>query len=459
MSTTLDPVEFYAAQFERTAPIARASEPEWMTRTRRNAVQSFRQLGFPTTQDEEWRFTNVRPIVETEFDLVGGPAAECDASLLDRYRLPGASAELVFVNGRHAPGLSRSDARRNEGRNGVWVGSLSAALASRPGDVEPYLAQAADVARQGFTALNTAFWTDGALVRIAAGTAVTAPVHIMFVTTNPRGEAIGAPARSHGGPPAAHPRVLIVAGDDSQASIVESYVGPGDGLYLTNAITEALIGDHAVVEHYKIQSESKGSYHIATLAMIGAAHATFTSHSADLGGGIVRNAVTAVLDGEGAECTLNGLYLVDGDRLVDNHTTIDHARPHCSSRELYKGILADRARGVFNGKIVVRPDAQKTDAKQTNKALLLSQDAQINTKPQLEIFANDVKCTHGAAVGQLDEDALFYLRARGLPITEARRLLVQAFAGEVLNRMTFAPLRGRMEAELLQRLAVAGVRT
>ena len=449
MSTALDSVEFYAAQFDRLVPALQTTEPEWVTRTRRNAVQSFRQLGFPTTRDEEWRFTNVRPIAETEFELAAGPSDPWDTSVLEPYRLPASPAELVFVNGEYSPGLSRLEAAPT----GVSAGSLRTALASRPRDVEPYLAQVADFVRQGFTALNTAFWSDGAFVRVAPGTAVTAPIHVMFVTTKSRGKAAG---EANGGPPAAHPRVLIVAGDDSQASIVESYIAAAAGLYLTNAITEAILGDHAMVEHYKVQSESKRSYHIATLAAIAAAHATFTSHSADTGGALVRNTVTAVLDGEGAECTLNGLYIVDGDRLVDNHTVIDHARPHCNSRELYKGILADRARGIFNGKIVVRPDAQKTDAKQTNKALLLSQDAQINTKPQLEIFANDVKCTHGAAVGQLDEDALFYLRARGLPLTDARRLLVQAFAGEVLDRMTLAPLRARMEAELLQRLAAAG---
>jgi Fe-S cluster assembly protein SufD len=212
-------------------------------------------------------------------------------------------------------------------------------------------------------------------------------------------------------------------------------------------------GDNATITHYKIQREHPDSFHMAAMYLHAARNSTVASHSISLGGALVRNDIVAVLDGEGAHCTLNGLYLSDGSRIVDNHTTIDHAKPHCDSREVYKGILADRARAVFNGKIVVRPDAQKTDAKQTNKALLLSEDAQINTKPQLEIFANDVKCTHGAAVGQMDDDAIFYLRARGLGAAQARDMLVHAFAGDVLNHMPLAPLRARIDEELSQRLA------
>jgi Fe-S cluster assembly protein SufD len=248
-------------------------------------------------------------------------------------------------------------------------------------------------------------------------------------------------------------RALIVAGDRSQARVVETYVGPRGTTYFTNAVTEVFAGEHAVVDHYKVQQESVEAFHVASMHVNAARSSTFSSHSLSLGGKLVRNDVLALLDGEGAECTLNGLYLADGDRLVDNHTSIDHAKPHCPSHEIYKGIIGGRARAVFNGKIIVRQDAQKTDAKQTNRALLLSDDASINTKPQLEIFADDVKCTHGAAIGQLDEDAIFYLRARGLTYFEARDMLIHAFAGDILDRIKIAPLRVALETELYAQLA------
>jgi Fe-S cluster assembly protein SufD len=240
-------------------------------------------------------------------------------------------------------------------------------------------------------------------------------------------------------------------GANSQASIVESYVGLDESAYFTNSVTEIIAGDNAKLDHYKLQRESRKSAHVGTMYVRAARSASVACHSISLGGSLVRNDVMVVLDGEGAECTLNGLYLGDRRTLVDNHTTIDHARPNCSSRETYKGILGDHARAVFNGKIIVRPDAQKTDAKQTNKALLLSEDAQINTKPQLEIFANDVRCTHGAAVGQMDDEAIFYLRARGLSEPDARHLLIRAFAGDVLNRLPLTSLAHRLDEELTQR--------
>ena len=249
-----------------------------------------------------------------------------------------------------------------------------------------------------------------------------------------------------------YPRVLVVAGANSQVRLVESYAGVGDGASFANAVTEITLGENAVVDHYKVQRETSRGYHLGSMHVRLARNASFSSHSIALGAALARNDVEVVLDGEGGECTLNGLYLVDGRRLVDNHTTIDHARPHCDSHEVYKGILSGQAHGVFNGKIIVRPDAQKTDAKQTNRALLLSDDAQINTKPQLEIFADDVKCTHGAAVGQLDDDAIFYLRSRGLDVDQARTLLIEAFAGDILGRIRVEPLRERLEAEVLKQL-------
>ena len=249
-----------------------------------------------------------------------------------------------------------------------------------------------------------------------------------------------------------HPRVLIVAGAHSQASIVESYVASGAASYFTNTVTELAVGENAAVHHYKVQRESLESLHVGTLHARAGRDARVVCHSISLGGALARHDTTVVLDGEGGACALYGLYLADGARLVDHHTTIDHAKPHCASREMYKGIIGGHARAVFNGRIVVRPNAQQTDAKQTNKALLLSEDARINTTPQLEIFANDVKCTHGAAVGQMDEEAIFYLRARGLSELQARHLLIRAFAGEVVNQMPLEPLRARIDDEVVRQL-------
>ena len=250
-----------------------------------------------------------------------------------------------------------------------------------------------------------------------------------------------------------HPRILVIAGANSQATIVETYAGPAGATYFTNTVSEIVVGANAVLSHVKLQYEGADAFHIGATHVTAERGATYVSNSISLGGGLVRNDIAAVLNGEGVDCTLNGLYCADAERLVDNHTTIDHAQPHCGSREIYKGILADRARGVFNGKIIVRPDAQKTDAKQTTKALLLTDDAQINTKPQLEIFADDVKCTHGAAVGQLAEVALFYLRSRGLSDAAARHLLIRAFAADVVSRMPIDAVRSSVEERLQQHLA------
>jgi Fe-S cluster assembly protein SufD len=445
----------YIAEIERAGAAWSGREPSWLTRTREQASERFQALGFPSTSEEEWRFTNVAPIARTGFALAPDPRPSDAQPSVKRFTLSTlASAELVFVNGRYAPGLSIVRTLPH----GVRVESLASALVSHPEQAQPNLARVAGFGRQAFTALNTALFADGAFVHVPAHVMLAAPIHVLFIST---GGADDVPTMSH-------PRLLVVTDESSHAPIIETYVGANGhasprsaGGYFTNAVTEIVVGENASVEHYKLQQEAADASHIATMHVIGGRHARFQSHSLSFGGSLVRNDVIAVLDGEGIECTLNGLYLADDRRMVrgvivDNHTTIDHAKPHCGSREIYKGILAGHARAVFNGKIIVRPDAQKTDAKQTNKALLLSEDAQINTKPQLEIFANDVKCTHGAAVGQMDDEAIFYLRARGLDLAEARNLLIHAFASDVLNRMPFEPLRKRAEAVLLQQLPNEG---
>jgi len=418
----------YIAEYHATKS---AAQPQWLAKTRDSALATFERLGFPTTKLEEWRFTPIGPITEKHFTLaVDG--IEAAKGLTTPLATDAAFA--VCVNGRFVPALSSLAALPK----GVQVQSLEAVLASNPALVEPYLTKVAKTDQQTFTALNTAFLRDGVVISLAPHVVVEHPIEVIFA------------AVADGKPTVCHPRFLIVAGEGSQARIVERYVGSGQTF--TNAITEVVLGASAVIDHYKVQEESSDAYHLAGMYLHGARNGNFSSHSLTFGGAIVRNDVIAVLDGEGIDCTLNGLYLGGGKQLIDNHTTIDHAQPHCGSHEVYKGILADQSRAVFNGKIVVRIDAQKTDAKQTNKALLLSDDATINTKPQLEIFANDVKCTHGAAIGQLDEDAIFYLRSRGLRYNEARAMLIHAFANDILSRVKIASVREHLEATLSARL-------
>ena len=422
--------------FERSVTAA-PGEPSWLAETRRRAMARFVERGFPTTRDEEWKFTSVAPIAETSFTLAPGPV-DVPSARLAPFSVVEASVELVFVNGHFAPRLSRLATLQP----GLQVDTLATALSESAQDLEAHLGQPGFEENAAFTALNAAFARDGALVRVAPHVVVESPIHVLFLST--------------GGsePFAISPRVVVVIGEDSHARLIETYASLDESVSFTNAVTEFVVGRQAVIDHYKVQQEAFHAYHIGTQHVRAARDSTFSSHSLTFGGAIVRNEVVAVLEGEGVDCTLNGLYLAGGNQLIDNHTTIDHATPHCGSHELYKGILSGRARGVFNGKIVVRPDAQKTDAKQTNRALLLSDDAQINSKPQLEIFANDVKCTHGATIGQLDDDAVFYLRARGLDLGQARSLLIHAFAREVLDRVRVDSLRARLERTLESQLDI-----
>jgi len=408
------------------------AQPPWVSSARAAALARFERLGFPSTRLEEWRFTPVGAIAEQPFVLASDGVAKADPR--QTTALASGSALAVAVNGRFAPQLSSLEALPK----GVQVVSLAAAIGSQAEMVEPFLARLASAEQQPFTALNTAFLRDGVVISVAPHTTVEVPVEVLFMSV------------AEGKPTVSHPRLLIVAGENSQVRILERYIG--SGATFTNAVTEVVLGANAVIDHYKVQEDAENAFHIAGMYVHGARNGNFSSHSLTFGGAIVRNDVVAVLDGEGIDCTLNGLYLGNGKQLIDNHTTIDHAQPHCGSHEVYKGILADHARAVFNGKIVVRIDAQKTDAKQTNKALLLSDDATINTKPQLEIFANDVKCTHGAAIGQLDDDAVFYLRSRGLGLDQARAMLIHAFASDILNRVKIPEVREHLEAALTTRL-------
>ncbi len=409
--------------------------PRWLDDLRARGAARFAALGIPTVREEEWRFTNVAPIGTIDFQPAGQISGTADR--LAGFAYTDAPVRLVIVNGRFDSTLSRTKGLPP----GVHAGSLASAMTEYADVVQRYFGQLADFTSRAFTALNTAFVEDGAFVHISDGVVVDAPIHIVFVSGADGERAM------------AHPRTLVVSGANSQSRIIESYVGANGETYFTNAVSEVFVGENASVDHYKAQQESLDAFHVASLHAHTSRNARFSSHSFALGGRLVRNDAFAILDGEGGDCTLNGLYVADRERLVDNHTSIDHARPHCGSHEVYKGILGGRSRAVFNGKIIVRQDAQKTDAKQTNRALLLTDGATINTKPQLEIFADDVKCTHGAAIGQLDDEAIFYLRARGLTYAEARDMLIHAFAGQILQSVQIEPLRAALEAELFAQLA------
>ena len=421
--------ESYFESFSDFEQLTADRGPAWLRKLRLDAFARFCEVGFPTTQDEDWRFTNISVIAKTPFRLASGGSFGISQEELEPYRVADVASQLVFVNGRFARDLSWVD----ELPDGVQAGSLAEEISNNPGAVEPHLGCYLDIGRDAFSALNTAFLQDGAYVRIRKGTVVKDPICLLFVSTGD-----GAPSMSH-------PRNLIVAEEDSQAAFVEDYVSLRGGPALCNTVTELVAGDHTVLSHSMIEREHKEAFNVSMLRIQQGRSADVTSNSVLLGGALVRNNVHPVLAGEGGECLINGLFVGNGHQHLDNFMLVEHASPRCASRQFYNGILDGHAHGVFHGRIIVHKDAQKTDAKQTNRNLLLSDDAQIDTKPQLEIYADDVKCTHGATIGQLEGDALFYLRSRGIDEVSARKLLIFAFASECLDRMKPGPVRVHVE--------------
>lgn len=404
----------------------------WFAPVRQAAIARFAKLGFPTTRDEDWRFTNVAPIARGKFTL--GMPTRVTADELEPF-LFGEAIRLVLVNGHFASELSTVDSLPR----GLRITSLAQAMRDPSDTLQKHLARHARHDESVFTALNTAFVQDGAWIEISREQVIEQPIHIVYVSA------------AGGQVTVSYPRTLVTAGENSQATIVESYVGTG-GEYFTNAVTEIVAADGAVIEHYKVQRESESAFHIGLLHLYQGRSSNIRSLSVAFGGGLVRNDVVTVLDGEGCDCTLNGLFVTHGNQHVDNHLRVEHAQPHCHSWEYYKGILDDASSGVFTGRIVVHKGAQKTDAKQTNMNLLLSREAQVDTKPQLEIYADDVKCTHGATIGQIDDTSLFYLRARGIREQQAKSILIYAFAAEVLSQIRPDGLREQLEQVLFGRL-------
>jgi Fe-S cluster assembly protein SufD len=414
------------------------SAPEWIRRIREGGWARFEELGFPTLKHEDWRFTDVRPIAEGRFLRPNGSGAEAPGAALDEYGFEGLTGpRLVFVDGRFRGDLSDVGTLPE----GVRVSSLAAAIAETPELVKPHLGRLTADEEEAFTALNSAFLEDGVFVHVSAGRELPGAVHAQFLTT------------AHADPVMTHPRTLFVVEDGAHATLIENYATLGDDAGFTNPVTEVIVGAKAVARHYLIERGNESSYSVSTLYVDQRADSDFTSHSALLGGALVRNNVFPTLNGEHCMSVLNGMYVPHGTQLHDNRMRVRHAEPNCESRQYYRGILADRAKAMFTGRIIVDEDAQKTDAVQSNKNLLLSGDALVETKPQLEIYADDVKCTHGATIGQLDDQAIFYCRARGIPEETARRLLVFAFVNEILDRMELAPVRERLSALVAERLS------
>ncbi|MFY9688336.1 MAG: Fe-S cluster assembly protein SufD [Candidatus Acidiferrales bacterium] len=438
MATATQALQHYLEGFtslEKTAP---SRQHPWLRKLREDGLARFAETGFPTTRDEDWRFTNLSAIAQTPFRLVRETRHAPSQSDLAPYRIPGAACQLVFLDGRFTPELSSTGILPG----GVTVTNLAAEIARRPAAVEAHLGRYLNIQRDPFSALNTAFIEDGAFVRIPKSVVLEGPVHLLFISLG------------RDTPTVSHPRNLIVAEENSQATIVEDYISLGSSTEkaLCNTATELVAGDHSVISHYMIEREHGQAFNVSTLRIQQGRAADVSSHSVLIGGALVRNNVHPVLAGEGSECLINGLFIGNDRQHLDNYMLVEHASPHCSSRQFYNGILDGHAHGVFHGRIIVHKDAQKTDAKQTNRNLLLSDTAQIDTKPQLEIYADDVKCTHGATIGQIEENALFYLRSRGIDETSARRLLLTAFAGECFDRMKEGPARAHVERLVRQDL-------
>ncbi|MCM3872163.1 MAG: Fe-S cluster assembly protein SufD [Pyrinomonadaceae bacterium] len=432
----------YQAAFRQLQQRTTASDVAWFGRLRESAMDRFEQLGFPSVKEEEWKYTNVAPITKLTFDPAL-PAIDVDSlatsTELARFGYPEAqTSQLVFVNGALRSNLSSLA--------GVPAGVVAIDLVEAIADakygelIREQLARSADYNANAFTALNTACVSSGAFILIRKGTELESPLHLNFVSDPSAPNSVS------------FPRVLIISEENSRATVIESYAGTNDAAYFTNAVVEIVLKDGARLEHYKVQRESVEAYHVATTSADLGPNSSYDSTTINFGARLSRHDIHVKMAHEGAECWVDGLYVVSSDQHTDTHSVIDHQQPHCTSHQLYKGILDGKSRAVFNGKIFVRHGAQKTDAMQTNKNLLLSDEARVDTKPQLEILADDVKCAHGAAVGQLEEDELFYLETRGIHPELAKNLLTYGFAEEVIGKIKVDSIREQLDEAVLNRI-------
>lgn len=408
----------------------------WLELVRRSAMDRFEQLGFPSVRDEEWKYTNLAALAKQSFV----PANRPEQVTLDAARFvypETTTAHLVVINGFYSERLSSTTGLENV----VAIDLLTAVSDARYNKIaRAYLARNAGYHNNGLAALNTAFLQSGLFLWIPKNENVETPIQVTFVTDAEQVDG------------ASFPRLLIVAEENSSATVIESFISTSDRQYFTDAVAEIVVKEGARLEHYRMQRESKEAFHTSiTSAELGRS-SSYNTTSINLGGRLSRHDISVVMDNEGAECWVDGLYLIGSDQHADTHSVIDHQQPHCTSHQLYKGILDGNARAVFNGKIFVREGAQKTDAMQTNKNLLLSPQARIDTKPQLEIYADDVKCAHGAAVGQIDEEELFYLQARGINPELGRSLLTYGFAEEVIEKIKLTSIRSELDEVVLRQL-------
>ncbi len=433
-------VDHYLSEHERFQNDSAA----WLKQQRQSAIDLFGKNGFPTTRHEAWKYTDVRPLLKRNFSVPESPTHDISKEQLDEIRFSDlACQELIFVNGHFSSELSPpEDTDQN-----VTICSLAMANDLTQQQIESHISQFAQSDKHGFAALNAAFLVDGAYINVPDNVELETPIHLIFIANAKQTSFIS------------HPRNLIVLGNNAKATVIESYIGLDDAEYCTNTVTEVVTGQGAGLEHYKLQQESENGFHIGYLHANCKKDSRLDSHSISLGGALVRNDIDAVLAEPGAHVGLNGLYMASGEQHIDNHTRVDHSVANTTSDETYRGVLDGKARAVFNGKVVVHKDAQQTDAQQSNANLLLSNDAEIDTKPELEIYADDVKCSHGATVGQLDENMLFYLRSRAIDEKTARSLLTFAFADEVIKRIKFTPVRERLELKVVGRLPDASLIT
>ena len=435
MNKSLNIKDWYVSNFTEFEKRLNGSKSKEIHHIRKEALNRFGQLEFPTQKDEEWKYTNISPLLKHNFvpssEKVSVGKEFVKSKLFDEME----HNLIVFVNGHYAD--EHSDLQNLPG--GVVAGSLSEAIKNNSPLIEKHFTKYADHQNNIFTALSTAYTDNGAFIYVPDGKIVEEPVHIIYITSSDDNKII------------VQPRNLFIAGKNSQVTIIEHYVSTGESIYFTNAVTEIIADESSVVDHIKLQEESINAFHIARMEVNQERKSNFSSHSISIGGELTRNDFTSRFNDEGSECTLNGLYMIEGNQLFDAHTLIDHAMPHCNSHEHYKGILNDKSRGVFNGKVIVRPDAQKTNAFQENNNILLSNNALVNTKPQLEIFADDVKCSHGATIGQLDEEAKFYLKSRGIGEEASRAILLHAFASDVITSIKTDSLRSYLEKIITER--------
>jgi Fe-S cluster assembly protein SufD len=436
----------FLQEFEKLKQAPSDVDSTWLLGRRQSAMDSFAKIGLPTHHHEEWRFTNIAPLSQIGFQRSKPLAATEIVAFKESikpFSLTSATPlELVFVDGYYAPELSSfaAPAAQKLLPKGVSVENIVSVLKNNPHALQKILGKASNDQQRAFPALNSAFMQDGAYIEVPPNIVLEQPIHLLFVSSNNKSPLIQ------------YPRNIIKIGRGAKATVIESHVGLSDNQYCSNIVTEILLDEGAILEHNKLQQASNQAYHFSSIAVSQARSTEFTSNVILLGGKLVRNDIHVVHTGEGANSNLNGLYLGRADQHIDTQTVIDHAMPNCQSHELYKGVLDGKSHGVFSGKIIVRPDAQKIDAKQSNNNLLLSDSAVINTKPNLEIFADDVKCTHGATIGRIDAEAVFYLRSRGIPESEARNLLIFAFANQIIERIHCQPLCERLSSLVWCRL-------